>query len=599
MNGLDALVLSPGHPGYCRGAAPDVVRAVRHVDAAFCLDRRLLRPAALRPVGVVARERGHVDVGHPLGRGHVAVQAGYHHAGREAVRDRQRLAVHRHREQRVPAVHHGLHRGARGEPVHRGAHQLVRPGLDPRLTQHRGQAGAQPLRVADVRAADRVGHAAQGDVVLDQRPLEQLVEGERDLPVDHAVDPQLPVRRVDLRQDERGVYPVEARVGRDERREPWYVEAVAGRQRLRGDRGLGDAQGPLRAGHAAAFGQQPARQPGRGRGARGRRAGREEAAARRPLRLDVLGSGRSRAGSAAITGSNVTAGRGAGAAGLTKGISNRSTTTAAAVAARVGSRLATVAVGRNTANTPRPIMPYAIRRVAAAPMTAAKMASTTRIPLTRTSLSSAPNSVMAKFFSHGGVKSICNSPTATTGDPLAPVSPATNCPTPSAVAAASTPATAPSPKRRTSLRLVRMLFIRCGGGAGLAGQATTGQHSKPCWLLLRISVMTAIDRPAPEPAGTGQGATADLGAQIRLVARGDAAAFDAVYDLLAASVFGIVIRVIRDPAQSEEVTQDVLLEVWRTASKFDAERGSATAWVMTMAHRRAVDRVRSVQKESG
>ena len=70
------------------------------------------------------------------------------------------------------------------------------------------------------------------------------------------------------------------------------------------------------------------------------------------------------------------------------------------------------------------------------------------------------------------------------------------------------------------------------------------------------------------------------------------------YDLLAASVFGIVIRVIRDPAQSEEVTQDVLLEVWRSASKFDAERGSATAWVMTLAHRRAVDRVRSVQKES-
>ena len=95
----------------------------------------------------------------------------------------------------------------------------------------------------------------------------------------------------------------------------------------------------------------------------------------------------------------------------------------------------------------------------------------------------------------------------------------------------------------------------------------------------------------PNPPG-------DLGAQIRMVARGDVAAFDAVYDLLAASVFGIVMRVIRDPAQSEEVTQDVLLEVWRSASKFDAERGSATAWVMTLAHRRAVDRVRSVQKES-
>ena len=82
------------------------------------------------------------------------------------------------------------------------------------------------------------------------------------------------------------------------------------------------------------------------------------------------------------------------------------------------------------------------------------------------------------------------------------------------------------------------------------------------------------------------------------MARGDAAAFDAVFEQLGPSVFGVVKRVIRDPAQSEEVTQEVLLEVWRTAAKFDAGRGSATAWVMTLAHRRAVDRVRSVQKES-
>ena len=100
-------------------------------------------------------------------------------------------------------------------------------------------------------------------------------------------------------------------------------------------------------------------------------------------------------------------------------------------------------------------------------------------------------------------------------------------------------------------------------------------------------------RPAPAtPAGT------DLAGQITLVARGDAAAFDVIFEQIGPSVFGVVKRVIRDPAQSEEVTQEVLLEVWRTASKFDAGRGSATAWVMTLAHRRAVDRVRSVQKEA-
>ena len=82
------------------------------------------------------------------------------------------------------------------------------------------------------------------------------------------------------------------------------------------------------------------------------------------------------------------------------------------------------------------------------------------------------------------------------------------------------------------------------------------------------------------------------------MARGDAAAFDLLYDQVADSVFGIARRVVRDPAQSEEVTQEVLLELWRDASKFDHERGSATAWVTMLAHRRAVDRVRSAQRES-
>ena len=104
------------------------------------------------------------------------------------------------------------------------------------------------------------------------------------------------------------------------------------------------------------------------------------------------------------------------------------------------------------------------------------------------------------------------------------------------------------------------------------------------------------DRPDPERAQLG--AAGGLAACLRLVARGDADAFDTVYDQVAATVFGIVRRVVRDQAQSEEVTQDVLLEVWRNAAKFDPGRGSATAWVMTLAHRRAVDRVRSVQKES-
>jgi RNA polymerase sigma-70 factor (ECF subfamily) len=80
------------------------------------------------------------------------------------------------------------------------------------------------------------------------------------------------------------------------------------------------------------------------------------------------------------------------------------------------------------------------------------------------------------------------------------------------------------------------------------------------------------------------------------VAKGDNAAFRAIYDQTAASVFGIVRRILRDPAQSEEVTQEVMLEVWRAAARFDPSVGSAMAWIMTLAHRRAVDRVRSEER---
>nr|WP_202888022.1 ECF RNA polymerase sigma factor SigK [Kribbella solani] len=78
-------------------------------------------------------------------------------------------------------------------------------------------------------------------------------------------------------------------------------------------------------------------------------------------------------------------------------------------------------------------------------------------------------------------------------------------------------------------------------------------------------------------------------------AAGDTAAFSALYDRVAPAVFGLVRRVLRNPAQSEEVTQEVMLDVWRTATRFNPERGSAHSWILTIAHRRAVDRVRSEQ----
>ncbi len=101
--------------------------------------------------------------------------------------------------------------------------------------------------------------------------------------------------------------------------------------------------------------------------------------------------------------------------------------------------------------------------------------------------------------------------------------------------------------------------------------------------------------PWPVVADTTAGTPADLMAK---VARGDAAAFAQLYDLMAPRVYGLIRRVLRNPSQSEEVTQEVMVEIWRTATRYDADRGSLTSWVLTMAHRRAIDRVRSEQSST-
>nr|WP_038470461.1 ECF RNA polymerase sigma factor SigK [Arthrobacter sp. PAMC 25486] len=85
---------------------------------------------------------------------------------------------------------------------------------------------------------------------------------------------------------------------------------------------------------------------------------------------------------------------------------------------------------------------------------------------------------------------------------------------------------------------------------------------------------------------------------IRLVALGDEAAFEELYDAVAPRVFGLVRRVVRDPAQSQEVTQEVFVDIWTQASRFDADRGKAMSWILVIAHRRAVDKVRASQASS-
>ena len=87
----------------------------------------------------------------------------------------------------------------------------------------------------------------------------------------------------------------------------------------------------------------------------------------------------------------------------------------------------------------------------------------------------------------------------------------------------------------------------------------------------------------------------ELAELLKLSGRGDEAAFARLYDATSARVFGLAVRVVRDPAQAEEVCQEAFLEIWKTASRYDAAKGSALAWLFTIVHRKAVDRVRSAE----
>jgi RNA polymerase sigma-70 factor, ECF subfamily len=90
----------------------------------------------------------------------------------------------------------------------------------------------------------------------------------------------------------------------------------------------------------------------------------------------------------------------------------------------------------------------------------------------------------------------------------------------------------------------------------------------------------------------------ELATVMTRIADGDQTAFAQFYDATSRSVFGIVLHVLRDRAQAEEVTQEIYVEAWRNVSQFDASLGSPSAWINTMAHRRAVDRVRSADRSA-
>lgn len=86
-----------------------------------------------------------------------------------------------------------------------------------------------------------------------------------------------------------------------------------------------------------------------------------------------------------------------------------------------------------------------------------------------------------------------------------------------------------------------------------------------------------------------------VGEAVRRCATGDHQAVATLYDLTSAKVYGLALRVLRNPAQAEEVTQEIYVEAWQNSGAFRSDRGSGLAWLLTITHRRAVDRVRSAQ----
>src|SRR5690349_373289 len=92
--------------------------------------------------------------------------------------------------------------------------------------------------------------------------------------------------------------------------------------------------------------------------------------------------------------------------------------------------------------------------------------------------------------------------------------------------------------------------------------------------------------PVPDPERGRAEQAAGLAELLRRSARGDEAAFAQLYDATSSRAYGLAVRVVRDPAQAQEVTQEAFLDVWRTASRFDAEKGSAVSWLLTIVHRK-------------
>ncbi|MCQ1947629.1 ECF RNA polymerase sigma factor SigK [Arthrobacter sp. zg-Y1116] len=104
-------------------------------------------------------------------------------------------------------------------------------------------------------------------------------------------------------------------------------------------------------------------------------------------------------------------------------------------------------------------------------------------------------------------------------------------------------------------------------------------------------------RPASVPEDGQEDRGPGLDDLVRRCGEGDETSFAALYDATSAKVYGLAVRVTRSPEIAAEVVQEVYLMAWQQSARFDPARGTVLGWLCTLAHRRAVDRVRQVARE--
>jgi RNA polymerase sigma-70 factor, ECF subfamily len=108
-------------------------------------------------------------------------------------------------------------------------------------------------------------------------------------------------------------------------------------------------------------------------------------------------------------------------------------------------------------------------------------------------------------------------------------------------------------------------------------------------------LLTRVPATAPAPPAVGGPDRSRDRALLARVAAGDVAALRAVYDAHAPRAMAIAVRILHSTEEAEDVVQETFIELWRRSAQFDGARGSAVAWIVTIARSRAIDRLRAAK----